>query len=147
MPVGFIILKNAARTTLICLISCLTGNWGMLAISQTRMNNTPMLHHTDKAMQMSEELNLSMISIISLYMLSGLVISILFVAISLKYQNQQSWKGAFKIALNMSFFSMLLMMITEYGIRFIMQPPNTSIMNVIHSLNYFDGPLSSTLGS
>ena len=137
MAINWLILKNAVRTTFICLISCLMGNWGTLAIVQTQMRNKQM-HHTIN-IPMSESKYLSMFSTIGLAMLSGLLISILFVCISLKYQNKQTWNDAFLIALNMSFISMLLMMALEYAVRFMLQAPNTNIMQVIHSLNYFDG--------
>lgn len=143
MPINLLILKSAARTTLICLFCCLTGNWGMLAIFQTKMENDEMQQHHN--MPMNQENNLSMFSTIGLAMLTGLLFSIIFVSISLTYQNNQPWKAAFKLALNMSFISMLLMMAIEYLVRFIMQPPNTNIMQVMHSLNYFDGAKASLI--
>lgn len=143
MPTNFLIFKSAARTTLICLISCLTGNWGALAIFQINMENDGMPQHHN--MPMGDANNISMFSTIGLAMLSGLLISILFVCISLKYQNKQTWKAAFSLAINMSFISMILMMVLEYTVRFMLQPPNTNIMQVIHSLNYFDGAKASLI--
>lgn len=125
------LLKRAAGSTILCLGSCIIGNWGVLALLQVKKQ--PEMEHN---MPMPDSHYMGMISTIVLAMFVGLLICTFLVAVFLKYQTQQTWKDAIKLSLNMSFISMVLMMITEYVVRFILQP-GADIMSIIHSLDYF----------
>ena len=139
-------LKKASVTTLTCLFSCTLGNWGILALFQLSHNS---MKHT--AVQHELMMNMTttasqtqMFYTIALAMLSGLIISILFVGLIIKYQLKATWAIAYKAALGMSIFSMLLMMVTEYLVRFLLQP-NENIMQTMHSLDYFKDIKSSLI--
>ena len=139
-------LKKASFTTITCLFSCTLGNWGVLALFQFSHNSikhTAAQHELIMSMTTTAS-QTQMYYTIALAMLSGLIISILFVGILIKYQLKATWAIAYKAALGMSVFSMLLMMAAEYIVRFILQP-NANIMQTMHSLDYFKDIKSSLI--
>jgi uncharacterized protein YacL len=116
----------------------------MLAIFQKRIESNPMTHSNHLEQQINNMHNTEILFTILFSMFIGLVIAMVVVAFSLKFQTDQSWKSALMLALNMSFVSMILTMVAEYGVRYIAAPFD-NIMNVIHSLNYFSDPTQALI--
>jgi hypothetical protein len=81
--------KIASRNTLNCLIGCMIGDVAMLVYLQAYHPNLPMM--------------LTM----GLAMAAGLVTSILFESVMLRWREDFGWRAAFTTAFSMSFLSML----------------------------------------
>ncbi len=138
--------KKSVLTTVMCLFSCTVGNWGVLAIFQLSHNSIRhgAVQHEEMTNMVTTSSQIQMYYVIALAMLSGLIISVIFVGIIIKYQLKATWAIAYKAALGMSIFSMLLIMLTEYFVRFSLQP-NENIMQTMHSLDYFKDTKSSII--
>ncbi|MCU0394599.1 MAG: DUF4396 domain-containing protein [Chitinophagaceae bacterium] len=85
------IWKRAAFNTLNCLIGCSIGDFGMIIFLQAYYPATPM------ALQMA------------LAVVAGLFTSILLESSILRYRERMSWGAAFRMAMGMSFLSMVAM--------------------------------------
>jgi hypothetical protein len=81
--------RVAARNTRNCLIGCMIGDAGMIIYVQA--------YHP----------HLSMWLIMALAMAAGLITSIIFEALILKWREGFPWKSAFRTAFSMSFLSMV----------------------------------------
>jgi cation transport ATPase len=87
----FAIWKRASFNTINCLIGCSLGDFGMIIFLQHFYPNTPMMTQM-------------MLSIIA-----GLITSIGLETTILFYREKLDWKSAFKMAIGMSFLSMVAM--------------------------------------
>ena len=81
--------RTASRNTLNCLIGCMIGDLATIVYMQA--------YHPEA----------SMVLTMGLAMLAGLVTSVLFESSLLRYREGLNWGTAFKMALSMSFLSML----------------------------------------
>lgn len=81
--------RIASRNTLNCLIGCMIGDIAIILYMQAYHPNSPM------AVTMG------------LGMAAGLVTSVLFESTLLRFREGLNWRAAFKMALSMSFLSML----------------------------------------
>jgi hypothetical protein len=81
--------RVASRNTLNCLIGCMIGDLSMIVYMQTHHPHAPMM--------------LTM----GLAMAAGLVTSILFESVLLRWREGFAWRTAFTMAFSMSFLSML----------------------------------------
>ncbi len=86
---------RASKNTLNCLIGCSVGDFGMLIFLRAYYPETPVM------------------TAMLLAMATGLLTSILFEATILKVKEGFPWAGAFKVAISMSFISMLGMELVE----------------------------------
>jgi hypothetical protein len=81
--------RIAARNTLNCLIGCMIGDIAIILYMQAYHPHAPMAWS------------------MGLGMAAGLVTSVLFESTLLRFREGLGWSGAFKMALSMSFLSML----------------------------------------
>jgi len=87
--------KRAGKNTLNCLIGCTIGDFSMMIYLQTQ--------HPELSMWLT----------MSLAMATGLTTSIILETVLLKINEKYAWSLAFKVALSMSFLSMLVMELAE----------------------------------
>jgi len=83
--------RRAGKNTLNCLIGCAIGDFGMIIFLQVYYPQMPVM------------------LVMVLAMATGLVTSILFEASILRWKEGFDWGEAFKVAVSMSFISMLAM--------------------------------------
>jgi len=94
--------RIASRNTLNCLIGCMIGDVSMLVYLQAYHPHLPMM--------------LTM----GLAMAAGLVTSILFESLMLRWREGFAWRAAFTTAFSMSFLSMLGMELAANGTDFML---------------------------
>jgi len=101
--------KKAGKNTLNCLIGCSIGDFGMIISLQAFYPQTPVM------------------LVMVLAMTAGLITSILLESGLLKVREHFNWSAAFKMALSMSFISMLGMEIAENTTDFLLTGGTTPL--------------------
>lgn len=89
--------RRASKNTLNCLIGCLIGDFGMIIFLQTFYPETPVM------------------VVMGLAMIAGLFTSVIFEATILRWREHFDWPKAFRVAVSMSFISMLAMELAANG--------------------------------
>jgi cation transport ATPase len=119
--------KRASFNTLNCLIGCSIGDFAMIVFLQTNYPSTPMFTQ------------------MILAAIAGLMTSVALESAILHYREKLVWKGALKMAVSMSFISMVAMEIAMNATDFIITGGKAALGSPVYWLAFIPAALAGFL--